>query len=109
MWSEHPNPTGLDFTGVFAVAPDDVWFGGPSGSRLARWDGSTMEEVILSANGFADLDSTEAIWGGAPDDVWAVGTGTHTPTGDGRANGITSPSDPRSAPPPTSWESRSAG
>jgi hypothetical protein len=65
-WTPVP-PSILDaLSGVFAVAPDDIWAAGGNG-RIVHYDG-TAWSLFESGTGLG-LDS---VWASGPHDVWVV-------------------------------------
>ena len=54
---------------MVAIAPDDVWAGGPA-SRLFHFDG-----VAWTDTKFRDpYVHVQGLWASGPDDVWGFGT-----------------------------------
>lgn len=70
------------FGGVWASGPDDVWAVGaiPSDAWAVHWDGHAWTESLVRpaplvgpVNQTPSSEQLSAVWGFAPDDVWAVG------------------------------------
>lgn len=61
----------LDGAGaLFGFASEDVW--ALRGDRASHWDGVTWHSAILPRGGECYFCRGEALWGAAPDDVWAA-------------------------------------
>jgi hypothetical protein len=64
----------LRLTSMWAAAPGDVWLagglvtGGTTARRLFHWDGAAWSSIA----GLGGDDALAAVWGTAPDDVYAV-------------------------------------
>jgi hypothetical protein len=81
-WSGTGTTDTTTLRGVWASGPGDVWAVGarPPDAWAVHWDGRAWtESVVLAApatvpNQVPLSEQLSAVWGSAPDDVWAVGT-----------------------------------
>jgi hypothetical protein len=73
------HPAGGSFSGVAALAADDVWAvgaygqGAPSRTLIEHWDGSTWS-IVPSPNKGPYPNALTAVSAVGPNDVWAVGS-----------------------------------
>jgi cysteine-rich repeat protein len=70
-WSPLPFPGASYPYDVWAFGPDDVWVAASSSDGLFHWNGVSWTTFSLSDR--PDPWGVRALWGVAPDDLWAVG------------------------------------
>jgi hypothetical protein len=71
-FEEHTFPSNVYLETVYGVVPDDVWAAGFG--LLLHWDGATWTDVsdTLPDSGGPNPLGISAMWGAAPDDVYAI-------------------------------------